>query len=190
MNRRRDKIEAAPPDILLLDYKLPGLSGLDELDLYALHRHRQVVSRVLDAYEACEFHLVYHQLVQYAAADLSSFYLDVLKDRLYTSAPGSRLRRSAQTVLHEILVAVVKLMAPVLSFTADEVWRYVPMRDRPASVHLAESPDEARFLISGDGPWREFLDRRVGPVPFAPPGSSPVIMSGRRFARAAYTAAV
>ena len=59
---------------------------LDELDRYALHRHRQVVARVLDAYDAYEFHLVYHQLVQYAASDLSSFYLDVLKDRLYCDA--------------------------------------------------------------------------------------------------------
>ena len=63
-------------------------AALDELDRYALDRHRQVVARVLDAYESYEFHLVYHQLVQYAAADLSSFYLDVLKDRLYCDAAG------------------------------------------------------------------------------------------------------
>ena len=74
--------------------------ALDELDAYMLARHRQVVARVLEAYEAYEFHLVYHQLVQYAAADLSSFYLDVLKDRLYCDAPtrrGAARRRPCST---------------------------------------------------------------------------------------------
>ena len=75
---------------------------LEEIDHYALARHRQVVARVLEAYDDFEFHLVYHQLVQYCAADLSSFYLDVLKDRLYCDAPDGARRRSAQTVLHRI----------------------------------------------------------------------------------------
>jgi isoleucyl-tRNA synthetase len=96
--------------------------ALDDLDRYALHRHRQVVARVLQAYETYEFHLVYHQLVQYAAADLSSFYLDVLKDRLYTTAPRSLARRSAQTALWQITHAMLRWMAPFLSFTAEEAW--------------------------------------------------------------------
>ena len=102
--------------------------ALDELDRYALDRHRQVVARVLDAYESYEFHLVYHQLVQYAAADLSSFYLDVLKDRLYCDAAAGQRRRSAQTVLHRIARDLCLLLAPVLPFTTDEAW---PLHPRP-----------------------------------------------------------
>ncbi len=114
-------------------------AALDELDRYALDRHRQVVARVLDAYESYEFHLVYHQLVQYAAADLSSFYLDVLKDRLYCDAAAGPRRRSAQTVLHRMARDLCLLLAPVLPFTADEAWPSVPGNPEP-SVHLALFP--------------------------------------------------
>jgi isoleucyl-tRNA synthetase len=113
--------------------------ALDELDRYALARHRQVVARVLDGYEGYEFHVVYHQLVQYAAADLSSFYLDVLKDRLYCDARTGPRRRSAQTVLHRVARDLCLLLAPVLPFTADEAWPYVPGLPE-ASVHLALHP--------------------------------------------------
>jgi isoleucyl-tRNA synthetase len=122
-------------------------SALDEIDRYALHRHRQVTRRILDAYQTYEFHVVYHQLVQYCASDLSSFYLDVLKDRLYCDAADSPRRRSAQTVLHQIAVDLTQVMAPVLPFTADEVWALLP-RTNVANVHLSlfpapEAPDEA-----------------------------------------------
>jgi isoleucyl-tRNA synthetase len=113
--------------------------ALDELDRYALDRHRQVVARVLEAYDTCEFHVVYHQLVQYASADLSAFYLDVLKDRLYCDAAASPRRRSAQTVLHRMARDLALLLAPVLPFTADEAWEAVPGRSE-ASVHLALFP--------------------------------------------------
>jgi len=128
----------------LYDFE-PERDGLPVRDLLAidrfiLHRLQQLVERVRTAYETYEFHALYHGLHNFCAVDLSAFYLDVLKDRVYTSAPGSHLRRSAQTAMHEILVSLVKLMAPVLSFTADEVWRNVPLPDRPLSVHLAEFP--------------------------------------------------
>jgi isoleucyl-tRNA synthetase len=127
----------------LYDYD-PGRHALPEdglvpFDRYALHRHRRLVRRVRQAYEAYEFHLVYHQLVQYCAADLSAFYLDVLKDRLYCDPAEGRLRRSAQTVLFRIAEDLTLLMAPVLPFTADEVWEHLP-GDRPSSVHLALFP--------------------------------------------------
>ncbi|MBW1799455.1 MAG: class I tRNA ligase family protein, partial [Deltaproteobacteria bacterium] len=71
----------------------------------------------------------------FCVIDLSSFYLDIIKDRLYTSPPESMLRRSAQTAMHEILEVVVRLMAPVMSFTADEIWQYMKGNDRQPSVH-------------------------------------------------------
>jgi isoleucyl-tRNA synthetase len=114
-------------------------ADLDDLDRYALAHHRQLVARVLEAYESYQFHMVYHELTQYCAADLSSFYLDVLKDRLYCDPPAGRRRRSAQTVLHRILGDVTRLMVPVLPFTAEEVWGYVPGQ-RPEFVHEAVFP--------------------------------------------------
>ncbi len=114
---------------------------LEEIDRYALQRHRQVVARIREAYEAYEFHMVYHQLVQYCAVDLSAFYLDVLKDRLYCDAPAGARRRSAQTVLHTILEDLTRLMAPVLPFTADEVWGLVPGQTGQ-TVHTERFPEK------------------------------------------------
>jgi isoleucyl-tRNA synthetase len=132
------------------------------IDRFVLHRLQQLVERVRKAYEDYEFHVLYHGLHNFCAVDLSAFYLDVLKDRLYTSSPASRLRRSAQTAMHEILASVVKLMAPVLSFTADEVWRYVPMQDKPASAHLTEFPAVRPELLDESlaAEWERLLQVR------------------------------
>jgi isoleucyl-tRNA synthetase len=111
------------------------------LDRYMLARTRDLTEKVRDWYAAFEFHRVYHAVNDFAVVDLSSFYLDVLKDRMYTFAPASAARRSAQTVLWKITEALVRLVAPILSFTADEVWDYLPaVEGREASVHLAQFP--------------------------------------------------
>jgi isoleucyl-tRNA synthetase len=134
-------------------------SDLDEVDRYALARHRQVVARVLTAYKDYEFHLVYHQLVQYCSVDLSSFYLDVLKDRLYCDAPDGPRRRSAQTVMHVVARDLARLMAPVLPFTADEVWPHIP-GDKEPSVHLAIFPESQPPEESAFSDWAHLLDVR------------------------------
>ncbi len=111
------------------------------LDRYMLARTRELAEKILGFYEAFEFHRVYHAVNEFAIVDLSAFYLDVLKDRMYTFAPTSRERRSAQTVLWQITEALVRLVAPILSFTADEVWEYLPtVAGREESVHLALFP--------------------------------------------------
>jgi isoleucyl-tRNA synthetase len=111
------------------------------LDQYMLARTRDLTEKILAWYEAFEFHRVYQAINDFAIVDLSSFYLDVLKDRMYTFAPTSHARRSAQTVLWQITEALVRLVAPILSFTADEVWEYLPkVADREESVHLALFP--------------------------------------------------
>jgi len=103
-----------------------------------LARTRELTEKILGWYEAFEFHRIYHAVNEFAIVDLSAFYIDVLKDRMYTFAPTSKARRSAQTVLWRITEALVRLVAPVLSFTADEVWEYLPkVEGREASVHLA-----------------------------------------------------
>ena len=111
------------------------------LDRYMLARTRELTENILDWYKRFEFHRVYHAINEFAIVDLSSFYLDVLKDRMYTFAPTSHERRSAQTVLWQISETLVRLVAPILSFTADEVWEYLPkVEGREASVHLAQFP--------------------------------------------------
>jgi isoleucyl-tRNA synthetase len=111
------------------------------LDRYMLARTRELTEKILGFYESFEFHRVYHAVNEFAIVDLSSFYLDVLKDRMYTFAPTSTARRSAQTVLWQITETLVRLVAPILSFTADEVWEYLPkVEGREASVHLALFP--------------------------------------------------
>jgi isoleucyl-tRNA synthetase len=111
------------------------------LDRYMLARTRELTENILDWYERFEFHRIYHAVNEFAIVDLSSFYLDVLKDRMYTFAPTSQQRRSAQTILWQITEALVRLVAPILSFTADEVWDYLPhVEGREASVHLAQFP--------------------------------------------------
>ncbi|HVW79069.1 MAG TPA: isoleucine--tRNA ligase [Alloacidobacterium sp.] len=111
------------------------------LDQYMLARTRELVERVCGWYEGFEFHRVYHAVNEFCIVDLSALYLDVLKDRMYTFAPSSKERRSAQTVIYKITDALVRLVAPILSFTADEVWEYLPEdANRVESVHFAQFP--------------------------------------------------
>jgi isoleucyl-tRNA synthetase len=131
-------------------YLLGNLHGFDPLrdavkddellplDRYMLARTRELTEKVLDWYEQFEFHRVYHAINEFTIVDLSALYLDVLKDRMYTFALVSVERRSAQTVIWKITEALVRLVAPILSFTAEEVWGYLPKTEREASVHLAE----------------------------------------------------
>jgi isoleucyl-tRNA synthetase len=132
------------------------------LDRYMLARTRELTEKVLGWYEAFEFHRVYQAVNDFAIVDLSSFYLDVLKDRMYTFPPTSVARRSAQTVLWQITEALVRLVAPIMSFTADEVWEYLPpVEGREASVHLARFP-KPEDIFSEDPAsvleeWRTFL---------------------------------
>jgi len=135
------------------------------LDRYMLARTRELTEKVRDWYAAFEFHRVYHAVNEFAIVDLSSFYLDVLKDRLYTFAPSSRERRSAQTVLWQISETLVRLVAPILSFTADEVWDYLPpVAGREASVHLAQFPAPAEIFSEDPAPllaeWKQIFEVR------------------------------
>jgi isoleucyl-tRNA synthetase len=115
---------------------------MPEIDRYALVRLAEVLERVTEAYDEWKFHAVYHTVFGYCVTDLSSFYLDVLKDRLYSDAADSASRRSAQTVLAEVLSTLVRVVAPILTFTAEEVWQFMPaaLRDDVESVHLARWP--------------------------------------------------
>jgi len=109
---------------------------MEELDQWVLHRLQELAERVLKAYDSFEFHPVFHNLHNFCVLDLSAFYLDILKDRLYVSPAQSKARRSAQTALQEILEVLVRLIAPILSFTADEIWQSMKGQGRSPSVHM------------------------------------------------------
>ena len=112
-----------------------------ELDRFALHRLQELIQKTRTAYETYEFHIIYHALYNYCIVDLSAFYLDILKDRLYTSPSRSIDRRSAQTVIYSILDTLAKLMSPILAFTAEEIWNFMPDRkEKSQSVHLTSLP--------------------------------------------------
>ncbi len=135
------------------------------LDRYMLARTRDLTEKILAWYAAFEFHRVYHAVNEFAIVDLSAFYIDVLKDRMYTFAPTSHERRSAQTVLWQITETLVRLVAPILSFTADEVWEHLPaVAGREASVHLAQFPKPEEIFSSNPSPvlrkWESYLDYR------------------------------
>ncbi|MGH9853230.1 MAG: class I tRNA ligase family protein, partial [Blastocatellia bacterium] len=112
-----------------------------EIDRWALAELNEVTKRALEAYRSYEFTDVYHALYNFATVELSALYFDILKDRLYTYAPRSLARRSAQTALYEIVHRLARFLAPLLAFTADEIWENIPgATDEARSVHLAEFP--------------------------------------------------
>lgn len=113
-------------------------SELEEIDRWALHRLQELIARVTAAYERYEFHRATHVLTEYAAGELSACYLDIVKERLYTLPADARARRSAQTVFLAIAETLAGLFAPILSFTAEEIWQHLPEGDRPESVQLAD----------------------------------------------------
>jgi isoleucyl-tRNA synthetase len=116
---------------------------LDEVDRWVLDRLARLITRVTRAYEDYQFHTVFHAVHNFCAVDLSAQYLDVIKDRLYTSAAADPRRRAAQTVCHDVFSALARLMAPILTFTAEEAWRYTP-GTRAESVHLERFPEASR----------------------------------------------
>ncbi|MBU4555594.1 MAG: class I tRNA ligase family protein, partial [Actinobacteria bacterium] len=115
---------------------------MPELDRFALVQLSDLTDRVTKAYDEWRFHVVYHSIYGYCITELSSFYLDVLKDRLYSDGADSLSRRSAQTVLARMLTTLVRLVAPILVFTAEEIWQFTPeaLRGDALSVHLAGWP--------------------------------------------------
>jgi len=137
---------------------------MEEIDRWALQRLSKLTARLKRAYEDFDFHIFYHSFHNFCTVDMSAFYLDVLKDRLYTSRPDSRQRRSAQTALYKIIDSLVRLMAPILSFTAEEAWDHLKTIDpnREESVHTALFPKEDEFRIDEklEESWGKIMDLR------------------------------
>ncbi len=139
-------------------------SDLEDIDRWALWRLGQIIQKVRQGYENYKFHLVFHTIHQYCTVDLSALYLDILKDRLYCEAPQGLKRRSAQTVLYTILKDLLRLLAPVLSFTAEEAWGYVPGDGSKAdkSIFLDSMPVPPEVKAGEDflAEWQRLWDIR------------------------------
>ncbi|NMA63834.1 MAG: isoleucine--tRNA ligase [Syntrophomonadaceae bacterium] len=113
---------------------------MGELDRWALLRLHKLIARVSQAYDDFEFHVVYHGIHNFCTIDMSAVYFDIIKDRLYTSPEAAPERRAAQTVLYEVIQAVVRMLTPVLAFTTEEIWQYLRREDEPASVQMTDWP--------------------------------------------------
>ena len=124
---------------------------MHEVDRYALARYAETAGEILEAYDRFDFPAIFQRINQLTTVDLSAFYADVSKDRLYTFAAGSPARRSAQSAMYLIADGLARLLAPILPVTADEMWRHLP-GPREASVHLAEFPQRASVaaLVDAD----------------------------------------
>jgi isoleucyl-tRNA synthetase len=129
------------------DPQQDGVTELLPIDRWALSRFERYRGEAIEAYRRSEFHKVYHLTLELCSVDLSSFYFDVLKDRTYCSGKRWPERRAAQTVLHRIARDLSRLLAPALSFTAEEAWKYVPRREA-SSVFLAGFPPPEPGLVS------------------------------------------
>jgi isoleucyl-tRNA synthetase len=127
-----------------------AFEDMDSIDQYMLRQTTELNFQVRRWYEELAFHKIYQRMNQFIVVDLSAFYFDVLKDRLYTAAPKSRARRAAQTAIWLIGEALVRLLAPVMSFTCDEIWHYLPaVPGRAQSVHLTRFPSLEEILGKG-----------------------------------------
>ncbi len=141
------------------------LSRLPELDRWALLRFNNLIGQVRKGYETFDFRQIVHELDYFCSVDMSATYLDILKDRLYTFAPDSPLRRGSQMVLFHIVTGLAQLMAPILSFTAEDVWDAVPGREPSPddSVHLSHFPGPAAIPDAAelDANWKRLLAVRT-----------------------------
>ena len=138
-------------------------ADMTELDKWILLRMEQVYQTVTDAYENYQFHVMYHAIHNFCTVDLSSIYLDIIKDRMYAEKDDALIRRSAQTAMYTILDTLVKIVAPVLSFTAEEVWQYMPKTaNKEESVHLTDWPQAHPQYLDEDlaARWDKLLSLR------------------------------
>src|SRR5208283_981955 len=138
---------------------------LTGLDRWILGEFAQLEQEVLAAYDKYEFHVVYQKLSQFVAVELSAIYHDVVKDRLYTDPANSARRRSTQTALHQMVVGLCKMLAPILAFTADEAWEFVPERTVDSAHGLTWTP--AGFARSEEerAQWNALFKLREAVLP-------------------------
>lgn len=134
---------------------------MSELDRFAVIRMNRMIEKVTKAYDAYEFHTVYQAIHHFCSVEMSAFYLDIVKDRLYVNEPNHQVRKAAQTVLYDSLTVITKLIAPILPHTSDEVWKFIPDVDL-ISVQLSDMPQVDSSIYDGklENKWNQFMDIR------------------------------
>ncbi len=138
---------------------------LTGLDRWILDEFARMEKDVLDAYDRYEFHVVYQKASQFVAVELSAIYHDAVKDRLYTDAANSPRRRSTQTALHRLVIGLSRMLAPILAFTTDEAWEFIPGTSA-LSVHLADwAPDDFNRPETERETWRHLFELRALVLP-------------------------
>lgn len=135
------------------------------LDRWAVQRTAELQKEIIDAYNRYQFHLIYQKLHNFCVVDLGGFYLDIIKDRQYTCKTDSLPRRSCQTALYHIVEALTRWLAPILSFTADELWQFIPNKDVPgkreSTVFTQEwysFPNIQTDAVMNASYWQQIMD--------------------------------
>jgi isoleucyl-tRNA synthetase len=134
-----------------------------ELDRWVLHKLQLLIQKCRDAYEGYQFHVIYHSLNEFCIVALSSFYLDIVKDRLYCEKKDGVLRRSAQTAMWTVLDSLSRIMAPILSFTSEEIWQHAPaFSGKPESIFLVDIQEVNESLMDSElaARWDKFQEIR------------------------------
>lgn len=134
------------------DNDMVELDKLMPIDKWAITKLNALIDKVIESYDKYEFHMVYHSIHNFCVVDMSNFYLDVLKDRLYTEKSDSSSRRAAQTAIYLILDAMTKMMAPILAYTSDEIWKYMPHSSENNAEHVIfnEMPDKVNLSVNDE----------------------------------------
>ncbi|MDO4830764.1 MAG: isoleucine--tRNA ligase, partial [Clostridia bacterium] len=129
------------------------------IDKWALAKLNNLIDKVKDAYDKYEFHIVYHAIHNFCVVDMSNFYLDVLKDRLYTEKADSKQRRAAQTSIYLILNAMTRMIAPILAFTSDEIWKYMPHANGDQPEHIVFNTMPEKVSVDIDNEFMDYWDK-------------------------------
>lgn len=140
------------------DENMVSLDELMPIDKWALAKLNILIDKVKEAYDKYEFHIVYHAVHNFCVVDMSNFYLDVLKDRLYTEKADSKARRAAQTSIYIILNAMTRMIAPILAYTSDEIWKYMPHSSSEKAEHVIYNEMPEKVDISIDDDFMTFWD--------------------------------
>lgn len=140
-----------------------SFENMEELDRWALMHTQLLKEKVTEAYENYDFHVLYHAIHNFCTIEMSSFYMDIIKDRLYTSKKDSIQRRSAQTAMYEIMMDLVVMLAPVLSYSMEEVWQFMKKpANSPMSVQMVEWPEVKKEYLDKEleEKWDKFIELR------------------------------
>ena len=141
------------------DTDMADFDTLLPIDKWALAKLNSLIDKVREAYDKYEFHIVYHSIHNFCVVDMSNFYLDVLKDRLYTEKADSPHRRAAQTAMYLILNAMTRMIAPILAYTSDEIWKFMPHSAADEASHVIYNEMPEKVAADVDDSFMEFWNR-------------------------------